>query len=149
MPTERLAMRKIKEILRLKYGLGLSVRQIARSCSMSHSGVYNNLRRAQVAHLSWPHPEDLDDAAIEARLFPSEANTPAVGPTLPDGPAAAGGLLPAMPLPHRPIVVWPYAFEDLFFGANDSAGWIISESAPEYWPRHPNRVSYYTSLHRS
>jgi len=84
MPTERLAMRKIKEILRLKYGLGLSVRQIARGCSMSHGGVYNYLQRAQVARLSWPLPEDLDDAAIEARLFPSEANTPAVGPTLPN-----------------------------------------------------------------
>ena len=48
-----------------------------------------------------------------------------------------------MPLPHQPIVVWPYAFEDLFFGANDSAGWIISESAPEYRPRHPERSAFY------
>jgi hypothetical protein len=48
-----------------------------------------------------------------------------------------------MPLPHQPIVVWPYAFEDLFFGANDSAGWIISESAPEYRPRHPEHSAFY------
>jgi predicted AAA+ superfamily ATPase len=51
MPTERLTMRKIKEILRLRHGLGFSVRQIARSCSMSHGGLSNYLQRAQVAHI--------------------------------------------------------------------------------------------------
>ncbi len=84
MPTERLTMRKIKEILRLRHGLGLSIRQIAQSCSISHGGVANYLQRAQVAQLSWPLPEDLDDAAIEARLFPSATNTPARGAPLPD-----------------------------------------------------------------
>ncbi len=58
MPTERLAMRKIREILRLRYGLRLSIRQIASSCSMSHGGVSNYLQRAQVARLSWPLPDD-------------------------------------------------------------------------------------------
>jgi hypothetical protein len=48
-----------------------------------------------------------------------------------------------MPLPHQPVLVWSYAFEDLFFGANNSAGWIISESAPEYRPRHPERSAFY------
>jgi DNA-directed RNA polymerase specialized sigma24 family protein len=66
MPTERLTMRKVKEILRLRYGLGLSVRQIAHSCSMSHGSVSNYLQRAQVAHLSWPLQDELDDIAIEA-----------------------------------------------------------------------------------
>lgn len=84
MPTERLTMRKIKEILRLRFGLGLSIRQIASSCSLSHGGVANYLQRAHVAHLSWPLPEDLDDAAIEALLFPSATNTPAKDAPLPD-----------------------------------------------------------------
>ena len=48
-----------------------------------------------------------------------------------------------MPLPHQPIIVWLYAFEELFFGANNSAGWIISESAPEYRPRHPECSAFY------
>jgi transposase len=84
MPTERLTMRKVKEILRLKHGMRLSVRQIARSCSMSTGGVCSYLRRARVAHLSWPLPDSLDDAALEALLFPSVTNTPARGAPLPD-----------------------------------------------------------------
>jgi transposase len=77
-------MRKVKELLRLRYGLGLSVRQIARSCSMSHGGVSNYLQRAQVAHLIWPLPDELDDTAIEALLFPSATNTPAREAPLPN-----------------------------------------------------------------
>ena len=84
MPTERLAMRKIKEILRLRFGLGLSIRQIANSCSISNGGVSDYLQRAQVARLSWPLPDDLDDAALEALLFPSATNTPAQNVSLPD-----------------------------------------------------------------
>jgi len=64
-------MRKIKEIIRLKSELGLSARQIARSCSISHSTVLEVLRRAEESGLSWPFPEQLDDVALEARLFPS------------------------------------------------------------------------------
>ncbi len=64
MPTERSAMRKIREILRLRYGLRLSIRQIACSCSMSHGGISNYLQRAQVARLNWPLPDDLDDTVL-------------------------------------------------------------------------------------
>jgi hypothetical protein len=34
MPTAPISMRKVKEILRLKYGAGLSHRQIGRSLAM-------------------------------------------------------------------------------------------------------------------
>jgi len=83
MPTERLTMRKVREILRLKHGMGLSVRQIARSCLMSTGAVCSYLQRAKVAHLSWPLP-DLDDVALEALLFPSVTNIPVRGAPLPD-----------------------------------------------------------------
>ena len=39
MAQERLTMRKISEVLRLKWECGLSNRAIARSCSISHSTV--------------------------------------------------------------------------------------------------------------
>ncbi len=84
MPAERLTMRKIKELLRLRFGLGLSIRQIACSCSISHGVVANYLQRAQVAHLTWPLPDDLDDTAVEALLFPSATNTPAKNAPIPD-----------------------------------------------------------------
>jgi DNA-binding transcriptional regulator LsrR (DeoR family) len=66
--NRRLSMRKAKEILRLKLGLGLGVRQIARSCSVSHITVSEILTRAETAGLSWPLPEDLDETALESRL---------------------------------------------------------------------------------
>ena len=75
MPAERLSMRKIKEVLRLKFELGLRNRQIARSCSINHSTVADYLYRAKAAGLDhWPLPGDLDEAGLEARLFP--AHTP-------------------------------------------------------------------------
>lgn len=63
-------MRKVKEILRLKWGLGLGVRQVAGSCSVSHSTVIEVLARAEAVGLSWPLPEDLDETALEAKLYP-------------------------------------------------------------------------------
>jgi transposase len=64
-------MRKIKEVLRLKWVHKLSNRQIAKSCSICHATVREYLTRAQLAGLSWPVPEDLDDGALEDLLFPS------------------------------------------------------------------------------
>jgi len=63
-------MRKTKEILRLHWQLGVGVRQIGRSLSISHATVIDTLRRAQAAGLNWPLPEDLDEAELEARLYP-------------------------------------------------------------------------------
>ncbi len=54
MAKERLSMRKIKEILRLKWGCSLSNRQIGISCSISHSTVADYVLRAKLAGLSWP-----------------------------------------------------------------------------------------------
>ena len=70
MPARRLSVRKVKEVLRLKFELGLENRQIARSCRIPHSSVGNYLSRAQAAGLSWPLPEDLDDEGLEGKLFP-------------------------------------------------------------------------------
>ena len=62
-------MRKIKEVLRLRYQQGLSARRIARSCGIARSTVAEYLMRAEAAGLGWPMPESLDEGAIEARLF--------------------------------------------------------------------------------
>lgn len=74
MAQERLSMRKIKEILRLKF-CGLSHRQIAASCQLAQSTVTLYLQRAKSAGLTWPLREDLTEEAIEAKLFPSVAAT--------------------------------------------------------------------------
>ena len=63
-------MRKIKEVLRLKWAHKLSNRKIAKSCFISRSTVADYLLRAKLAGLSWPLDPELDDAAIENLLFP-------------------------------------------------------------------------------
>lgn len=69
MAAKRLPMRKLREILRLKHEAGLSHRAIARACSVGVGTVSLYVRRAAEAGLSWPLPEALDDASLEARLF--------------------------------------------------------------------------------
>lgn len=69
MAKKRLAMRKVKEVLRLKFDLGLDNRQIARSLKISHSTVGDYLKRAERAQITWPLGKDLDDDALEGKLF--------------------------------------------------------------------------------
>lgn len=70
MAQERLTMRKIAEVLRLKWECGLSNRATARSCSISHSTVAEYLRRAQEAGLRWPLPADMGEDSLYELLFP-------------------------------------------------------------------------------
>ena len=71
MSQKRLSMRKIRELMRLKHELGRSHREIAASLGVANSTVSDYVRRAAAAGLSWPLPEGLDDAALEAALFPA------------------------------------------------------------------------------
>ena len=54
-------MRKIKEVLRLKFAVGLGLRAIARSCSIGLGTVHEYLQRAEAAGLTWPLGEDWDE----------------------------------------------------------------------------------------
>jgi PadR family transcriptional regulator, regulatory protein PadR len=47
LPTERLSMCKIQEVLRPRYALGLGQRQIGRTCSIAQATVHEYLKRAQ------------------------------------------------------------------------------------------------------
>jgi transposase len=73
MPRKRLSMRKIREILRLKYYGNRSIREISQSCGMGRGTVGDYLHRAKAAGLSWPLPDELSDTALEQLLFPSTA----------------------------------------------------------------------------
>ena len=64
-------MRKLKEVLRLRYELGLGQRQIARSCSIGQATVHRYLEKAAAAKLSWPLPDDLDEQRLDELLFPA------------------------------------------------------------------------------
>ena len=69
MPAERTIMRQVREVLRLKFVGGVPTREIARRIGVAASTVRATIRRFQAAGLSWPLPEELTDAALEAKLF--------------------------------------------------------------------------------
>src|SRR5438046_5953232 len=69
MPAERTTMRQVREVLRLKFVGGVPIREIARRIGVAASTVRVTLKRFQTAGLSWPLPEELTDAALEAKLF--------------------------------------------------------------------------------
>jgi transposase len=84
MPAERLPMRKVREVLRLKYGCGASARVIAQSVGIGRSAVAEYIRRAAVIGITWPIPAELDDAALERKLFAPAGYNPPRSKPLPD-----------------------------------------------------------------
>lgn len=80
MPTGRLTMRRIRDVLRLRFAQGLSERAIAASLGLGKGSVGTYLRRARDAGLAWPLPEGLDDDSLELLLCirPVEARFQAI-----------------------------------------------------------------------
>lgn len=71
MPANRVLMRKIKRILELHHTANLSNRAISRSVGVGRASVSRLLERAEVAKLSWPLPEGMTDAELEAVFYPA------------------------------------------------------------------------------
>jgi hypothetical protein len=69
MATERLPMRHIREILRLKWSLKRSHREAARSLGISAGAVASVLSRATAIGLTLEALEGLTDDALEQRLY--------------------------------------------------------------------------------
>jgi hypothetical protein len=64
MAAERLSMRKVREVLRLKHTLGMSYRQISETTGVGKTVIGEYLRRAGVIGITWPVPEEIDDAEL-------------------------------------------------------------------------------------
>jgi len=62
-------VRKIKEVLRSKFEVGLGLRQIARSCSIGLGTAHEYLQRAEASKITWPLGAEWDDDGLEAALF--------------------------------------------------------------------------------
>ena len=92
MAAERLSMRTIKEVLRLKWELKLTNQQISQSCNIARSTIREYLERALNAGLSWPLVPDLDDGQLETILFP-----------LSPSPLSEQRSLPAMEYIHKEL----------------------------------------------
>ena len=84
MPTGRLNMRRIRDVLRLKFGQSLSERSIAASLGLSKGSVGSYIQRARHARLTWPLPDGLDDDSLELLLFPAPSIMPDAERLVPD-----------------------------------------------------------------
>jgi transposase len=84
MPAERLSMRKVREVLRLRHACGASVRTIAQSVGVGRTTVAEYLRRTAVIGITWPVPAEIDDAELERRLFMPAGFYPAPTRPMPD-----------------------------------------------------------------
>lgn len=75
MATERLSMRKIREILYLKWVGDRRNRQIAESLHVSVGKVSQVVQRATAAGLDWAHAETLSEAELEVTVYGTTART--------------------------------------------------------------------------
>lgn len=66
-------MRKIRDVLRYRHDTGLSLEAIARALNISKGVVAKYLKLATAVGLSWPLPDELDDRALERRLYQQPA----------------------------------------------------------------------------
>ena len=82
MAQARLSMLKVREILRLKFELGLTERQILTAVGASRSAVQDCVRRCRHAEIGRPLPAGVDDTALMARLYRREPSAPTLA--LPD-----------------------------------------------------------------
>ena len=65
MSRKGLSMRTVREILRLRLGVGLSADNVAKSCKISKATVLQYEKRFIESGLSWPVPDDMDDTALK------------------------------------------------------------------------------------
>ena len=76
MPTERLSMRRIRQVLQLHFGARASARVIGGTVGIGRSTVQDYLTRAATAGLVWPLPPEQTDEALEQLLFPNPRSRP-------------------------------------------------------------------------
>ncbi|RZF63059.1 IS21 family transposase [Sphingomonas populi] len=69
MPTERLSMRRVREILRLIRDADMPARAVARQLGVAASTVRETVRRFEASGMEWPLPTALNDTALESRLY--------------------------------------------------------------------------------
>ena len=116
MPGERVSMRKIREVLRLRLGHGLPQRAIGQSLRLSQGAVSEYLKRARRAGVGWPLPADMDDVRLEALLFPPPLDVPAELRPMPDWAAVHREM-------RRPNVTLALLWEEYRAGTADGFGY--------------------------
>ena len=73
MPVSRSGLRKVSDMLRVKFEVNLSQRKIAASTGLPKAEVPTYMTRSAEVGLGWPWPPDIDEATTERLLFPTSA----------------------------------------------------------------------------
>ena len=131
MPGERLSMRKIREVLRLRFGQGLSQRAIGQSLRLSVGAVNAYLSRSRMVGLGWPLPDELDDAQLETLLYPPPPAVATERRPAPDWAVVHREL-------RRPNVTLALLWEEYRTGAQDGFGYSCYVAAGLMW-RKPGK----------
>ena len=76
MSSKPITMRKIKEVLRLRFECGLSLNAIARALELSKGAVAKYDALARAAQLDWSSIQLLDEERLASRLLPPQAIGP-------------------------------------------------------------------------
>lgn len=76
MPNKRIAMRKIHEILRLRFAVGLPFLQISQCTDVSCGAIQKMLKRLEASWLSWPLPERMPEPRLASLLYPEPDSRP-------------------------------------------------------------------------
>ena len=92
MPKQRMALRMVKDIIRLKWQAQLAHEKIAASLGVSKGVVSKYVSLANAAGLDWETVRDFNEMQLMARLLP---NSPASSPVVvPDWGGGASGAEP-------------------------------------------------------
>ena len=115
-----------RDIIRLRFDLGLTHRQIASSTGVARGTVANVLKRVTEAGLGhWPLPKDLDETALRARLYTSGGDNKALQQHSPDWDGVIKGLNPSwhfwgMPSENPKKIRPDFSFSVQYVDLNDS-----------------------------
>ncbi len=128
MPGERVSMRKIRDVLRLRFGHCLAQRSIGQSLRLSQGAINEYLKRAHRAGLGWPLPDNLDDAQLEALLFPPPPDLPEGQRPVPDWSAVHREM-------RRPNVTLALLWDEYRTRTTDGFGYSCYVAARLMWRR--------------
>jgi len=76
MPTMRISMKKLREILRLTLQSELSIRAIKRILKLSIGAIQNIVSQARALKLTWEKVESLDERLLTELFYPSKNAIP-------------------------------------------------------------------------
>jgi len=134
-------MRKIREVLQLSQGRGLSRRHVARAAGVPPTTAADYLGRIAAYGLSWPLADGMDAAGLERQLFtrgdfPSPHSRP-----IPDRAAVHREL-------RRPSVTLPLLWMEHKERYPDGPQYTRFVHHHREWARHFDVVTAFSAAHR-